>query len=121
VNGRGDGAALQSGSLVRKEVGHGDRIVGGRGGCVLRTLRLGHRDGGAPVEGATRSATEALSENCPKGVEGMLSIKFYVAFFLFVATFVWLPPALHAGVTAAIVLLVLIVPIAHRWFTHRVR
>jgi hypothetical protein len=51
----------------------------------------------------------------------MLGVKFCVALFLFVATFVWLPPALHAGVTAAIILLVLIVPIPRRWFTHRVR
>jgi hypothetical protein len=95
--------------------------LGGRGGRVLHTLRLGHHDGGAPVEGATRSATEALSENHPEGVDGMLSLKFYVALFLFIATFIWLPPALHAGVTAAIVLFVLIIPIAYRWFTHRVR
>lgn len=44
-----------------------------------------------------------------------------VALFVFVATFMWLPPALHAEVTAAIILLALIVPTAHRWFTHRVR
>ena len=51
----------------------------------------------------------------------MLSAKVCVVLFLIAATFVWLPPALHAQVTAAIVLLVLIVPIAHRWFTQRVR
>jgi hypothetical protein len=51
----------------------------------------------------------------------MVSFRLYIAFFLFVATLVLLPPTLHAGVTAAIILLVLIVPIAHRWFTHRVR
>lgn len=51
----------------------------------------------------------------------MLSAKVCVVLFLIAATFVWLPPALHAGVTTGIVLLVLIVPIAHRWFTHRVR
>lgn len=44
-----------------------------------------------------------------------------VALFVFVATFMWLPPALHAKVTAAIILLVLMVPTALRWFTHRVR
>jgi hypothetical protein len=57
---------MSVGSPGAKGGRHGDRIVGGRGGCVLRTLRLGHRDGGAPVEGARRSATEALSEN-PSG------------------------------------------------------
>ena len=95
--------------------------MGGPGGCVLRTLRLGHRDGGAPVEGARRSATEALSENPSEGVRRMLSLRLCVVFFLFLATLMWLPPTLHLGVTAAIILLVLIVPIAHRWFTHRVR
>jgi hypothetical protein len=95
--------------------------VGRRGSCVLRTLRLGHRDGGAPVEGAARSATEALSENPSGGVRRMLSFRLCVAFFLFVATLMWLPPTLHLGVTAAIVLLVLIVPIAQRRFTHRGR
>ncbi|MGH3142151.1 MAG: hypothetical protein ACRDO9_03325, partial [Gaiellales bacterium] len=55
------------------------------------------------------------------GVRQMVSFRLCIVFFLFVATFMWLPPALHAGVTAAIILLVLIVPIAHRWFTHRVR
>jgi hypothetical protein len=51
----------------------------------------------------------------------MVSFRLCIVFFLFVATLMLLPPALHAGVTAAIILLVLIVPIAHRWFTHRVR
>jgi hypothetical protein len=51
----------------------------------------------------------------------MVSFRLCIAFFLVVAALMWLPPALHAGVTAAIILLVLIVPIAHRWFTHRVR
>jgi hypothetical protein len=51
----------------------------------------------------------------------MLSFRLYIVFFLVVATFILLPPALHAWVTAAIILLVLIVPIALRWFTHRVR
>lgn len=51
----------------------------------------------------------------------MLTVKVCVVLFLLVATFVWLPPALHAWVTAAIVLLVLIVPIAQRRFTHRGR
>jgi hypothetical protein len=51
----------------------------------------------------------------------MLSLRICVAFFLFLATLMWLPPTLHLGVTAAIILFVLIVPIAHRWFTHRVR
>jgi hypothetical protein len=51
----------------------------------------------------------------------MLSFRFSVVFFLLLATFMWLPPTLHLGVTAAIILLVLIVPIAHRWFTHGVR
>jgi hypothetical protein len=61
-------ATAQHGTRVAGAKGgrHGDRIVGGRGGRVLCTLRLGHRDGGAPVEGATRSAAEALSEN-PSG------------------------------------------------------
>jgi hypothetical protein len=51
----------------------------------------------------------------------MLSFRLCIVLFLVVATFILLPPALHAGVTAAIILLVLIVPIALRWFTHRVR
>lgn len=51
----------------------------------------------------------------------MPSVKFYVALFLIVATFMWLPPTLHLALTAAVILLVLIVPIAHRWFTHRAR
>jgi hypothetical protein len=51
----------------------------------------------------------------------MSTLRLSVVFFLTVATFIWLPPALHAGVTAAIILLVLIVPNLHRWFTHRVR
>jgi hypothetical protein len=51
----------------------------------------------------------------------MLSLRICVAFFLFLATLMWLPPTLHLGVTAAIILFVLIVPIAHRWFRHRVR
>jgi hypothetical protein len=51
----------------------------------------------------------------------MLSLRICVAFFLLLATLMWLPPTLHLGVTAAIILFVLIVPIAHRWFTHRVR
>jgi hypothetical protein len=38
-----------------------------------------------------------------------------VGLFLVVATFMWLPPALHAAVTAALVLLVLVVSIARRW------
>ena len=49
----------------------------------------------------------------------MLRVRLSVALFLIAATFMWLPPALHAGVTAAIILLVLIVPIARRRFTHR--
>jgi hypothetical protein len=40
--------------------------------------------------------------------------------FLVVATFMWLPPALHAAVTAALVLLVLVVSIARRWIHERV-
>jgi len=51
----------------------------------------------------------------------MFTLRLSVVLLLTVATFMWLPPGLHAGVTAAIILLVLIVPIAHRWFTHRVR
>jgi hypothetical protein len=50
----------------------------------------------------------------------MLSFRLCVVFFLLLATFMWLPPTLHLGVTAAIILL-LIVPIARRWFTHRMR
>jgi hypothetical protein len=49
----------------------------------------------------------------------MLTVKLAaVGLFLFVATLMWLPPALHAAVTAALVLLVLIVSIARRWFTN---
>jgi hypothetical protein len=45
----------------------------------------------------------------------MLRVKLAsVALFLFVATIIWLSPALHAAVTAALVLLVLIVSIARR-------
>jgi hypothetical protein len=51
----------------------------------------------------------------------MVSFRLCIVLFLSVATLMLLPPALHAGVTAGIILLVLIVPIAHRWFTHRVR
>jgi hypothetical protein len=43
-----------------------------------------------------------------------------VGLFLFVATLMWLPPALHAEVTAAIFLLVLLVPFVRRWFTNHV-
>lgn len=43
-----------------------------------------------------------------------------VGLFLIVATLVWLPPAVHAGVTAAILLLVLLVPVVRRWFTDHV-
>lgn len=43
-----------------------------------------------------------------------------VGLFLFVATFMWLPPAFHAEVTAAILLLVLLVPFVRRWFTNHV-
>jgi UPF0716 family protein affecting phage T7 exclusion len=43
-----------------------------------------------------------------------------VGLFLIVATIVWLPPTVHAGVTAAILLLVLLVPIVRRWFTDHV-
>jgi hypothetical protein len=50
----------------------------------------------------------------------MLSLRICVAFFLFLATLMWLPPTLHLGVTA-LILIVLIVPIARRWFTHHVR
>jgi hypothetical protein len=42
-----------------------------------------------------------------------------VGLFLVVATFMWLPPALHAAVTAALVLLVLVVSIARRWIHDR--
>jgi hypothetical protein len=100
---------------------HGGRPMDLRHRRVLRTLRLGHRDGGTPVEGARRSATEALSENPSGGCETDALTQICVAFFLFLATLMWFPPTLHLGVTAAIILLVLIVPIAHRWFTHRVR
>jgi hypothetical protein len=48
---------------------HGGRPMDLRHRRVLRTLRLGHRDGGTPVEGARRSATEALSENPSEGCE----------------------------------------------------
>ena len=51
----------------------------------------------------------------------MLTVRLCVVLFLTAATLMWLPPALHAGVTAAIILLVLVVPMARRWFTHRVR
>jgi hypothetical protein len=44
-----------------------------------------------------------------------------VGLFLFVATIMWLPPALHAAVTAAIVLVVLIVPVVWSRLTNRVR
>ena len=43
-----------------------------------------------------------------------------VGLFLFVATLPWLPPALHAEVTAAILLLVLLVRVVRRWFTDHV-
>lgn len=43
-----------------------------------------------------------------------------VGLFLVVATFMWLPPALHAQVTATILLLILLVPFARRWFTDHV-
>jgi hypothetical protein len=43
-----------------------------------------------------------------------------VGLFLFVATLMWLPPALHAEVTAAILLLVLLLPFVRRWFTNHV-
>jgi hypothetical protein len=42
-----------------------------------------------------------------------------VGLFLFVATLVWLPPALHAEVTAAILLLMLVAPVLRRWFTNQ--
>jgi hypothetical protein len=94
--------------------------VGCRGGRVLCTLRLGHRDGGAPDEGARRSATEALNENPSGRCETDALIQALCRVFLLPATFMWLPPTLHLGVTAAIILIVLI-PMARRWFTHRVR
>lgn len=51
-----------------------------------------------------------------------LTFKFAaVGSFLFVSTIMWLPPALHAAVTAAIVLVVLIVPIAWSRLTSSVR
>jgi hypothetical protein len=43
-----------------------------------------------------------------------------VGLFLVVATFMWLPPALHAAVTVGLVLLVLVASIARRWFHERV-
>ena len=43
-----------------------------------------------------------------------------VGLFLIVATLMWLPPALHAEITAAILLLVLLVPVVRRWFTDHV-
>jgi hypothetical protein len=49
----------------------------------------------------------------------MVSFRLCIVFFFFVATLMLLPPALHAGVTAAIILLVLIAPIAHRWAESR--
>ena len=42
-----------------------------------------------------------------------------VGLFLVLATLIWLPPALHAGLTAAILLLVLLVSVVRRWFTSR--
>ena len=38
----------------------------------------------------------------------MLSFRLCVVFFLLLATFMWLPPTLHLGVTAAIILLLLV-------------
>jgi hypothetical protein len=88
--------------------------------CVFVRLCLG--------KAARRSRNTSSSDSgawsfaqCGEGVKRMFSFRLCVVFFLVLATFMWLPPALHAGVTAAIILLVLIVPIAHRWFTHRVR
>jgi hypothetical protein len=38
--------------------------------------------------------------------------------FLFVATLMWLPPTVHAEVTAVLLVLVVGVPIARRWFAN---
>jgi hypothetical protein len=92
---------------------------------VLRTVRLGHRDGGTR-ERAPGSGFDALSE-IPEVLRGgtgpvTLTLKLAaVGLFLFVATIMWLPPALHAAVTAAIVLVVLIVPVVWSRLTNRVR
>jgi hypothetical protein len=91
---------------------------------LLRTVRLGHRDGGTPIQRAAGTGGEALSEiRSPWGQQlkeaVMFTIKLAaVGLFLVVATFMWLPPALHAAVTAALVLLVLVASIARRWFTN---
>lgn len=93
-----------------------------RGSRVLRFVRLGPGNGGASVEeNITLRQRGTERGSIGVGVRRMLSFRLCVVFFLVLATFMWLPPALHAGVTAAITLLVLIVPIAHRWFTHRAR
>lgn len=93
---------------------------------VLRTVRLGHRDGGTPIERAAGTGSEALSEiRSPGGQPLKEAVMFTfklaaVGLFVVVATFMWLPPALHAEVTAAILLLVLLVPVVRRWFTDHV-
>jgi hypothetical protein len=96
--------------------------MGHRGSRVLRFVRLGLGKGGASVEEYIKLRQRGTERSSiGEGVRRMLSFRLCVVFFLVLATFMWLPPALHAGVTAAIILLVLIVPIAHRWFTHRLR
>ena len=72
-----------------------------------------------------RARSGALGEIRLPGaaIEGAVMFKFKLAaigLFLIVATFMWLPPAFHAGVTAAILLLVLLVPVVRSWFTHHV-
>jgi hypothetical protein len=89
---------------------------------LLRTVRLGHRDGRTPIERAAGTVHEALSETRsprqPLKEAVMSTVKLAaVGLFLIVATFIWLPPVLHIEVTATILLLVLLVPYVRRWFT----
>jgi len=92
---------------------------------VLLDVRLGHRDGGTRIERAAGTGSEALSEIRSPGQLLKEAVMFTfklaaVGLFLFVATLMWLPPALHAQVTAAILLLVLLVPFVRRRFTNHV-